>query len=177
MLRPARTCKDKRGGLVAIGTAKKGGGTIRTVWELVKPVTDKLGLMLWDIRFEKEGAAWYLRILIDKEGGVGLDDCEAVHRPVDKLLDEADPIEQSYVLEICSPGLGRDLRRPEHFAFALGQPVRLRLIHGKDGVRDFAGLLTAYGQDGVILADGSGEHRFSMTECAYIRLNDDDELF
>ena len=89
--------------------------TVEKVRELAQPIADELGFFLWDVRFEKEGATWYLRVLIDKDGGIDMDDCEAFTRPMNKVLDEADPISQSYVLECGSPGLGRELRRPEHF--------------------------------------------------------------
>ena len=81
--------------------------TAEKVRELALPLCEELGLFLWDVRFEKEGATWYLRVFIDKDGGVDMDDCEAFTRPFNKILDEADPIAQSYVLEVGSPGLGR----------------------------------------------------------------------
>ena len=94
--------------------AKK-GSTVSAVYSLVKPVADELGFTLWDVRFEKEGGSWFLRIILDKPGGVDMDDCAEMSRRVDPILDEADPIEQSYYLEVASAGLGRELRTPEHF--------------------------------------------------------------
>ena len=93
----------------------KGGNTVAAVWEIAAPVAEQLGLSIWDIRFQKEGVSWYLRIYIDKEGGVGITDCENFSRAVDGPLDEADPIEQSYYLEVSSPGVERQLTRDEHF--------------------------------------------------------------
>ena len=93
--------------------------TVEKVRELAQPIADELGFFLWDVRFEKEGATWYLRVLIDKDGGTDMDDCEAFTRPMNKALDEADPISQSYVLECGSPGLGRELRRLGNFALFL----------------------------------------------------------
>ena len=90
----------------------KGGGerskmsTVDRITELAQPLADELGLFLWDVRFEKEGATWYLRVLIDKDGGVTMEDCENFTRPFNKILDEEDPISQSYVFECGSPGLG-----------------------------------------------------------------------
>ena len=81
---------------------KKGGNTVAQVWELAKPLAEELGLTLWDVRFVKEGAQWYLRIFIDKEDGVGIDDCVAMSHAIDKPLDELDPIHQAYCLEVCS---------------------------------------------------------------------------
>ena len=89
----------------------KGGNTVAAVWEIAAPVAEQLGLSIWDIRFQKEGVSWYLRIYIDKEGGVGITDCENFSRAVDGPLDEADPIEQSYYLEVSSPGVERQLTR------------------------------------------------------------------
>ena len=80
---------------------KKGGNTVAQVWELAKPLAEELGLTLWDVRFVKEGAQWYLRIFIDKEDGVGIDDCVAMSHAIDKPLDELDPISQAYCLEVC----------------------------------------------------------------------------
>ena len=107
----------------------KGGNTIAKVYEMVKPITDELGLVLWDVVFEKEGAYWYLRVFIDRDDDMpSMDDCENVTRPLSKLLDEKDPIEQSYILEVGSPGLGRELKREEHFMRYMECPVRIRFI-------------------------------------------------
>ena len=88
--------------------------TVGIVTDLVRPITDELGLDLWDVRFEKEGSIWYLRVFLDKEEGVNIDDCENVSRRLSPILDEVDPIAQSYTLEVSSPGIGRDLRRHIH---------------------------------------------------------------
>lgn len=143
----------------------------------MQPITEGLGLTLWDVRFEKEGASWYLRIFIDKEGGIEIADCEAVNRPLNKLLDDTDPIEQSYVLEVSSPGLGRELRSEEHLAFAMGRAVRVRLFREQGGVREFVGTLTSFDKESIAL-DTNGENKqFRLADCAYVRLNDDNELF
>lgn len=81
----------------------KGGITVNAVWDIARPIAEKLGLELWDVRFEKEGADWFLRVFIDKDGGVSIDDCVDMSHALDKPLDDADPIEQSYCLEVCSP--------------------------------------------------------------------------
>ena len=94
----------------------KKGNTVEIVTDIVKPVIEEMGLTLWDVRFEKEGAGWYLRVFIDKEGGVDINDCENVSRATDPLIDEADPITQAYYYEVSSPGIGRALVRPWHFA-------------------------------------------------------------
>ena len=97
--------------------------TVEAVTELVEPIVQEMGLQLWDVRFLKEGAQWYLRIFIDKDSGVTIDDCENVTRAVDEPLDALDPIEQNYILEVSSPGIERELIRPEHFDAFLGAKV------------------------------------------------------
>lgn len=99
---------------------------------LVTPITDQLGLILWDVEFVKEGSEWFLRVYIDREdGGVGIEDCEAVSRTLDPKLDDADPIPQSYHLEVCSAGLIRDLKTTEHIRRYLGSVVEIRLYKGE----------------------------------------------
>ena len=101
---------------------------IETVWKLAEPIAEELGLKLWDVRFEKEGASYFLRIIIDKEGGVDINACEAMSRRLDPLLDEADPIPQSYYLEVWSAGMDRTLERDFHFTETLGQKVTIGLF-------------------------------------------------
>ncbi len=151
----------------------KGGSTVAAVWEIAQPIADSLGLSLWDIRFEKEGANWYLRIFIDKEGGVSIDDCVDMSHAIDKPLDEADPIEQSYCLEVSSPGVERDLKRDSHFEKCKGMKVKIKLIRPVDGRREFSGILEGY-ENGTVqikLADGSGM-MINKKEASYIKLDD-----
>ena len=100
------------------------GSAVKVVEALVRPVVEGMDLRLWDVRFEKEGPDWFLRVLIDRDEPLDTDTCEAVSRAIDPLLDEADPIEQSYYLEVGSPGLGRRLTRPEHYEQLKGHPPR-----------------------------------------------------
>jgi len=145
--------------------------TVQIAQGLIRPVLDEMGLELWDTRFEKEGSAWFLRYFIDKEGGVTIQDCEAVSRAVDKLLDEADPISQSYILEVSSPGVERRLVKDEHFTRYAGHDVAVRLIRPVDGARDFVGrLIGKQGDEITILLDGDVEMVFAKNEAAYIRL-------
>lgn len=158
--------------------AKKGGNVVSVVYELVKPITDGLGLTLWDVRFEKEGANWYLRVFLDREGGINITDCEAVNRPLDKLLDEADPIDQPYILEVSSTGLGRELTREAHFAACKGLPVRVKTIRPIDGAREFSGVLGDYEGAAFTLTQNGETLRFQKSECAKITLDDlDNETF
>ena len=111
----------------------KGGITVNTVWDIAQPIAESLGLELWDVRFEKEGADWFLRVFIDKDGGVSIDDCVDMSHALDKPLDDADPIEQSYCLEVCSPGLERNLKRDSHFEKCIGKPIQVKLIRPLEG--------------------------------------------
>lgn len=132
---------------------KKHGSTEQLVAELAAPIADSLGLILWDVRFEKEGAAWYLRVFIDKEEGINIDDCEAMSRPLSDLLDEKDPISQSYYLEVGSAGLERDLVRESHFSASIGAEVRARLIRPDEtGAKEYTGILTGFDKESVTLA-------------------------
>ena len=156
---------------------KKGGNTVAQVWDLAKPLAEELGLILWDVRFVKEGAQWYLRIFIDKEDGVGIDDCVAMSHAIDKPLDELDPISQPYCLEVCSPGIDRELTRPEHFEAFMGAPVRVRLIRPmEDGTREFLGLLLEYREDrSVVLALSEDESvTIEQKEYSSVRLSEED---
>ena len=151
----------------------KGGNTVRKVWEIAEPLAKNLGLELWDIRFEKEGANWYLRVFIDKDGGVSIDDCVDMSHALDKPLDDEDPIEQSYCLEVSSPGVERELRRDAHFEKCIGQKIKIKLIRPLDGQREFAGTLEGYdnGEISVRFDDGSGII-INKKEASHIKLDD-----
>lgn len=157
-----------------MATSKK-PNTVEIVTQLAQPVVEEMGLQLWDVRFEKEGASWYLRLFIDKEGGVTIDDCENLSRTFDKILDEADPISQSYYFEVSSPGIGRDLVRPWHFERYLGQDVEVKMIRpmqtvqGKT-VREFVGTLTKCDEQNVWVTLEGEELSFAKKDAAYIRL-------
>ena len=105
---------------LAISVAEK-------VFGLVKETVEAQNVQLWDVRFVKEGASWYLRVIIDSENGISIDDCTNVHHAIDPILDEADPIEKSDYLEVCSPGLERELTRDEHFGQMQGEKIKLKL--------------------------------------------------
>ena len=152
----------------------KGGNTVKIVWDLTEPIVKELGLILWDVRFVKEGASWYLRIFIDKEdGNVDISDCENVSRGIDKLLDEADPIDQSYCLEVCSPGIERELVRDSHFESALGEKVKIHLIRAIDNQRDFNATLLSYedGRVNVTMEDGS-EKSVDKKDKSWVKLDE-----
>ena len=133
------------------------------VYELIEETVKNCGVTLWDVRFVKEGASWYLRVYIDKEGGITLDDCTAVSHAIDPVIDEADPIEVSYYLEVCSPGVERELTRPEHFAAYIDSKVKIRLYHASDGVKEWVGILKR-ADDPVVLETENGEREFAFKE-------------
>lgn len=120
-----------------------------TVRELIEPTVNSLGYRIWDVLYSKVGADYHLEITIDKDGGIDIDDCEKVHRAIDPIIDEADPIEDFYYLEVSSPGIERELRTDEHIALSLGGRVEAKLFAEKDGRKSVKGILTAY--DGEVL--------------------------
>lgn len=135
----------------------RGGNTVAAVTELARPIAEELGLSIWDVRFVKEGASWYLRIFIDKEDGVSIDDCENMSKAIDGPLDELDPIEQSYFLEVCSPGIERELVKPEHFEAMAGEMVRVNLFRPRDGVKELIAHLVELRDKTIILESDDGE--------------------
>ena len=146
---------------------------VSIVRSIAEPVAKELGLILWDVRFVKEGASWYLRVFIDKEGGVDINDCVDMTHALNGPLDEADPIEVSYCLEVSSPGLERDLTRDEHFEVMTGKKIKLRLIRPDENKqREFFGILKGY-EDGNITVELDGEERvFVKKETAWVKLDD-----
>ncbi len=134
---------------------------------LAAPVVEGCGCTLWDVEYVKEAGEWYLRLYIDKAGGVSIQDCEAVSRPVSDLLDQADPIPTSYLFEVSSAGLDRALKKPEHFAQCVGQQVDVRLYRPVEGEKVYTGVLRGY-QDGAVLVD---ERRFEKQDVAQVRLH------
>lgn len=132
---------------------------IETVTALVKPVTDGLGFELVDVEFVREGSEWYLRIFIDKPGGITLEDCESVHRPVSDRLDETDPIAQAYMLEVSSPGVERPFKTPRDYEKAMGQQVQIRFYKPVDGSKTAEGILEAYDGETVTLLTGKDSRK------------------
>lgn len=126
------------------------------VRELVAPTADELGLKLWDVEYVKEGADYVLRITIDSDEGITIDDCERFHRAIDPVIDEDDPIENSYKLEVSSPGVERVLTRPEHFEAMKGAEVEIRLFSAVNGSKIHRGILKGY-SDGDVIAEENGE--------------------
>ncbi len=152
---------------------RKSSNTVETVTNLIKPIVEAQGVSLWDVRFVKEGALWYLRIFIDKPDGITIEDCETVSRAVEKPLDEKDPIEQNYILEVSSPGIERELVRDEHFDAFLGAPIMVKLIRpDENGERELKGTLTAHNKDTVTLALDGVDRVIAKKDTVYIKLDD-----
>ena len=140
-------------------------------------LAQELGLSLWDVQFVKEGADWFLRIFIDKEGGVSIDDCVDMTHAIDPVLDREDPIPQEYLLEVSSPGLERKLTRPQHFAAYVGKPVRARLIRPLEtGERELCGVLLSAEEDGSrfeLQLDEETSVTLEKKECSAVTAADD----
>ena len=141
-----------------------------TVAALALPVVEKAGCTLWDVEYVKEAGAWFLRVYIDREGGVSIDDCEAVSRPLSDLLDEADPIEGSYTFEVSSAGADRALKKRPHFAKYLGAEVEVKLYRPREGRKELVGTLKDYRDGDVVLESGGAETVLTRQEIALVRL-------
>ena len=140
------------------------------VWQFAEPVVEAQGCTVWDVEYVREGADWFLRVYIDKEGGVDIADCEAISRALDPILDEKDPIPTSYTFEVCSAGIERALKRPGDFEKFLGSDVLVRLYRPKDGTKEFPGVLRGY-EDGRVTIDYLGKPvTVEKSEVALVRL-------
>ncbi len=162
-----------------------GNNVVSAVWSLAQPIAKSLGLELWDVKFVKEGPEYYLRIFIDSDSGVTIDDCEKMSRAVDKPLDELDPIVQNYCLEVCSPGVNRELTRDEHLEKFVGHKIIVRLIRPlEDGVKKLNCTLAAFNKDEINVSccgscddscDSSREICILRKNIAFIKLDDFDD--
>ena len=135
----------------------KNTSVAEVVRALAEPVAEEIGCWVWDVEFVKEGARRILRITIDSEEGITIDDCEKMHRAIDPILDEADPIEEQYYLEVSSPGVERELRTEEHVMACEGWDVEVRLYAPIDGAKTFRGVLLTLGDEGEIRIDANGK--------------------
>ena len=143
--------------------------TEKRIEELIQPTVTEMGYELIDVEFVKEGPNWYLRIFIDKEGGVTIDDCEAVSKTLEKIFDEKDPIEQAYFLEISSPGIDRPLKKKEDYN---GEMVDVKLYKPYEGSKEYTGKLVGYDEnDGTVTIEVDDKNiAFTKKEIAGIRL-------
>ena len=117
------------------------------VKELLEPTVNELGYVLWDVEYVKEGAEWFLRITLDSEEGININDCEKVHMEISPMLDEADPIEGSYRLEVSSPGIERDLKNAMHYNVCIGWDVEVKLFTAFEGRKSIKGILAGYDEE------------------------------
>ena len=140
------------------------------VAEFAKPIVEEAGCTLWDVEYVREGSERYLRVYIDKDGGIDIDDCEKIHRAIDPILDEKDPIAESYHFEVCSAGIERPLKRPGDFQQFMGSPVLVKLYRPKNGLKEFPGILRGYEDGKVTVEAGKETVTFEKSEVALVRL-------
>ena len=140
------------------------------VAQFAQPIIESHGCTLWDVEYVREGAERYLRIYIDKEGDIDLDDCEKIHRAIDPILDEKDPIAESYHFEVCSAGIERALKRPGDFARFMDSPILVKLYRPRNGLKEIPGILRGY-EDGCVTVEAGKETiTFTKSEVALVRL-------
>lgn len=141
---------------------------------LIMPVIEANNFELVDVEFVKEGSSWYLRLYVDKEGGITIEDCELVSRAMSEILDKEDYIEEAYILEVSSPGLGRPLKKDKDFVRSMGEEVEIKLYKPVDKQKEFVGLLKDFDKTSVTIEQESGEEKtFNRTDIALIRLTFD----
>lgn len=143
---------------------------VQQVYDLALPVAQEQGVEIWDVEYVKEAGQWFLRVYIDKDGGIGINDCEAFSRVLDPILDEADPIEGSYVFEVSSAGAERELKRPSDFEKFIGSDVEVKLYKAVDGRKAFTGKLAGYADGAVTVSVGAEEHTFDKAAVASVHL-------
>ena len=138
---------------------------------LLTPIVEEQGFELVDVEYVKEAGTWYLRAYIDKPGGITVDDCEVVSRQFSDILDEKDYIEDAYIFEVSSPGLGRPLKKEKDFKRSMGEEVEIRTYRAIDRQKEFTGILKAYDNDTVTIAyEDDTEQVFNKSDIALIRL-------
>ena len=141
--------------------------------EMVTPLAEGLGLSIYDVEYVKEGKEHYLRVYIDKPGGVDINDCEALSRLFSDKLDETDPIPEAYIMEVSSPGLGRTLKKDRHFEKSLGEETEIKFYEAVDGERIFTGVLKAFDKDTLTIEFEDGTEVFARADVAQVRLTID----
>ena len=134
------------------------------------PIVEQLGCKIWDVEYVREGSERYLRIYIDKDGGVDIDDCEKVHRAIDPILDEKDPIAESYHFEVCSAGIERPLKRPSDFERFMGSAVTVKLYRPRNGLKEIPAVLRGYEDGRITVEAGKETITFEKSEVALVRL-------
>ena len=140
------------------------------VAEFAKPVVEGFGCELWDVEYVREGSERYLRLYIDKDGGIDIEDCEKIHRAMDPILDEKDPIAESYHFEVCSAGIERPLKRPSDFERFMDSPILVKLYRPRNGLKELPGILRGYEEGRVTVEAGKETITFEKSEVALVRL-------
>ena len=140
------------------------------VTQMALPVVEAHGCTLWDVEYVREGSEYFLRLYLDKDGGVDINDCEAITRAMDPILDEEDPIPESYHFEVCSAGLERPLKRPSDFERFMGEPIMVKLYRPRNGLKEIPGILRGYENGCVTVEAGKETITFQKFEVALVRL-------
>ena len=140
------------------------------VTQMALPIVEAHGCTLWDVEYVREGSEYFLRLYLDKEGGVDINDCEAMSRAMDPILDEEDPIPESYHFEVCSAGLERPLKRPSDFERFMGEPIMVKLYRPRNGLKEIPGILRGYENGCVTVEAGKETITFQKSEVALVRL-------
>ena len=135
-----------------------------------KPIVEAHGCALWDVEYVREGSERFLRLYIDKDGGVDIDDCEKIHRAVDPILDEKDPIAESYHFEVCSAGIERPLKRPGDFERFMGSNITVKLYRPRNGLKEIPCVLAGYDNGRITVTAGKETITFEKSEVALVRL-------
>lgn len=148
----------------------KGNGYELRAEELLEPIVERYGVEIYDVEYVKEGNEWYLRAYIDKEGGVNINDCENVSRAFSDVLDEKDFIEDAYILEVSSPGLGRTLKKDRHLSKSIGQEVEIKTYKPINKCKEFAGVLESFDEKEIVIDDNGTKKQFNRADIAIIRL-------
>ena len=140
------------------------------VEQFARPIVEQHGCSLWDVEYVREGSERFLRLYIEKEGGVDITDCEAISRAVDPVLDEKDPIAESYHFEVCSAGLERALKRPSDFERFMGSAITVKLYRPRNGLKEIPGILRGYEDGNITVEAGKEMIAFTKSEVALVRL-------
>ncbi len=140
------------------------------VAQFAKPIVEAHGCQLWDVEYVREGSERFLRLYLDKDGGVDISDCEAISRAVDPILDEKDPIPESYHFEVCSAGLERALKRPGDFQRFMGSNVTVKLYRPRNGLKEIPAILRGYDDGRITVEAGKETITFEKSEVALVRL-------
>ena len=140
------------------------------VAQFAKPIIEGFGCQLWDVEYVREGSERFLRVYIDKDGGIDIEDCEKIHRALDPVLDEKDPIAESYYFEVCSAGLERALKRPGDFERFMGSAITVKLYRPRNGLKEIPCVLRGYEDGRITVEAGKETITFEKSEVALVRL-------